>query len=194
MKILTTDKFWKIIKKSQGRFSKAPFRQHERLVRLLTKLSVREIIMFDITFQYYMKMADTWEVQGAARVVRAGHDDEFFVSFRAWLITRGKKLYYKALRSPDTLAKTLKYTDDPEWQGFVHCAREAYHRKTGKKMPDDELFPGRSLKDAELPDHFPKLWKKFIRVDSRIRYVEDANVETAPVEDPDSEPKELPPA
>lgn len=132
--------------------------------------------MFDITFRYFMDLANTWEIQGAARVVHAEHDDVFFESFRAWLITRGKKLFYKSLKSPDTLAKHLKYTDDPEWRGFVHCAREAYHRKTGKKMPASELLPGRSLKDAELPDHFPKLWKKFIRVEERIRYVDEPKV------------------
>jgi hypothetical protein len=165
MKVLKSDKFWKIIKKAKSPSARSPQRRCEYLIRMLTKKSVREILMFDKTLQHYISMADTEEMRGAARVLKGDYSEEYYYNLRAWLVLRGEKRFFVSLSNPDTMASFLKYTDDPEWPGYGKCAQIAFHKKTGKPLESLQKTGQRKWSESELPDFFPKLWKKFVRVE-----------------------------
>lgn len=165
MKVLKSDKFWKIIKKAKSPSARTPQRRCEYLIRMLTKASVREILMFDKTLHHYISMADTEEMRGAAKVLKGNYDEEYYYNLRAWLVLRGEKRYFTSVSNPDVMASFLKYTDDPEWPGYGKCARIAFHKKTGKTIEAIEQAAKRNWTESELPDVFPKLWKKFVRVE-----------------------------
>jgi hypothetical protein len=165
IKNLSEARFWKLLKKSKSVSARSPQLQYDRLVKLLSKKSVREIVMFERLFKHLIAMADLPELRGAAQVVKAEVDEKYFLNFRAWLVLRGKKSYYQVLKNPDFLAKVLKYTDDPEWPGYLHCAEDAYKRKTGKPLSEYQKVASRPWKESELPDRFPRLWKKFTEIE-----------------------------
>ncbi len=165
MKVLKSDKFWKLIKKAKSPSARSPQRRCELLMRQLARKSVREIMMFEKTLQHYISMADTEEMRGATQVIKGDYDEEYYYNLRAWLVLRGEKRYFLSVSRPDYMASFLKYTDDPEWKGYGQCAKIAFHKKTGKTIDEIEKIPPRKWREAELPDHFPKLWKKFVRVE-----------------------------
>lgn len=120
-----------------------------------------DIVMFDCIFSHYMNLANTWELRAAATILNPELDDAFFADFRGWLITRGKKTYYRVLKNPERLTKHVKLQDPMDWVGFGACALEAYGRKTGRELSSPEAIKGRKWQHSELPGIFPRLWKHF---------------------------------
>ncbi|MCB0838059.1 MAG: DUF4240 domain-containing protein [Bacteroidetes bacterium] len=156
-------KFWKIIKSSQSVFAKRPDRHQERLIRLLSKRKVEEIIMFDVIFSHYMNLANTWEMRAAAHIITDKFSEEFFSDFRGWLISRGKKTFFRVMKKPDILVKYVSLRDEMDWVGYEACALEAYERKTGHELPPANGIKGKKWEEADLPGMLPKLWRKFRR-------------------------------
>ncbi|WNJ21466.1 DUF4240 domain-containing protein [Pontibacter sp. G13] len=159
---MTEKQFWKIIKKSHGMFTKQPEKHQLRLIRLLTKLPAKDIIAFDGHFSRFMDMANHWDLRGAAAIIYGNDSQEFFSDFRGWLITRGKKPYYRVLRQPEYVRKLVKPYHSLDWVGFDAVSLEAYEQKTGKPLPAPNLIKGRVWKEADLPQLYPNLWKAFV--------------------------------
>ena len=156
-------KFWKIIKSSRSVFAKSADRHQERLIRILSKKKVEDIIMFDVIFSHYMNMANTWEMRAAAHIIVEEFTEEYFSDFRGWLITRGRKTFFQILKRPDSLAKVISLRDDMDWVGYEACALEAYERKTGHELPPANGIKGKKWESADLPSMMPRLWRKFRR-------------------------------
>ena len=159
---MTERKFWKIIKKSRSPLAKSPEKHQSRLTRILRKKKVQEIIMFDCFFAHYMNISNTWELRAAATILNDKCDDEFFADFRGWLISRGRKTFYRILRNPEKLTKIVRVNDPMDWVGYGACALEAYERKTGKELPPPTAIKGMKWQEEDLPVKFPRLWKKYV--------------------------------
>lgn len=164
-RMLREKDFWRIIKKSRTLLSRTPDAQQQRLIRLLTKRSLPEIITFDRMYQYFMGLANTWDLRAAAQIVCGDAHDQAFVDFRGWLVSRGKKHYYRVLEDPEHLEDLIPVGDPCDWHGFDFCAVEAYEQITGIPLADASATVGQKWEEADLPALYPALWKKYVVVE-----------------------------
>ena len=165
--------FWKLVAASRRDSGGDLDEQVEALYRRLLKLSPAAIVRFQEIFDDFMRRAYRWDLWGAAYIIGGGCSDDGFLDFRAWLISRGQKVYENALRDPESLVRVVREEDeDCQYEGFQYAASRAWQEKTGKGVYD---FPRKRLKrDPEKPAGkewaeegddlrrwFPKLCKKF---------------------------------
>jgi Protein of unknown function (DUF4240) len=117
-----------------------------------------------------MTNAYRWDLWGAAYVIGGGCSDDGFIDFRSWLVAQGPKIYGDALKDPETLAKVVSEDLDGQIEGFQYIASQVWEEKTGKDAseyppgdggPRDEPA-GENWSEDDLPELFPKLWKKFV--------------------------------
>ena len=169
---MNKDEFWKLIDSSRKKSKGDLDEQVDILRRQLQQLEASEIVQFDKIFRKYWARAYTWDLWGAAYIIGGGCSDDGFLDFRAWLISKGEKVYESALKDPESLLKVVKEEDDDcQFEGLQYVASEAWEAKTGKGMndfPDCGVFHGDepagkrwSEEDDSLERRFPKLWKKF---------------------------------
>ena len=69
----------------------------------LEKLRPEDIVSFDVHYDALRFRAYRKELWGAAYLMNGGCSDDGFEYFRAWLISRGKKVYEQVLSDPDSL-------------------------------------------------------------------------------------------
>ena len=86
------DKFWQIVKRA-AESDHDPDAHAEVLRAELRKLSLQEIISFEVAFRRYLNEAYTWDLWGAAYVIHGGCSDDGFEYFRRWLVSRGRDVY-----------------------------------------------------------------------------------------------------
>lgn len=129
-------RFWNIIE-SGGRAARSdPERQLAAVREQLRGLSPAELVEFHSLFNRKMSEAYTWDLWGAAYLINGGCSDDGFAYFRAWLISRGRRVYSAALRDPDSLAAVVDASrDDHEFEDLWGIAQEAYQDATGEAMP-----------------------------------------------------------
>ena len=71
----------------------------------LLQLPLREILDYHNLLTLYMDLADIPDLDAAATIINDGISDDGFTDFRAWLVSRGRDVYAKALKDADSLAK-----------------------------------------------------------------------------------------
>jgi hypothetical protein len=167
---MTDDQFWKLID-STRRIAKGDPNAHiEALTAALAELPEAEIIAFDDHFAEHWNRAYTWDLWGAAYIIGGGCSDDGFMDFRGWLISKGRKVYEAALQDAESLTRAVKEADeDCQVEGFQYAAPAAWERVTGKdnvdfpasRGPSPEAPAGAPWEDDDLPERFPKLWRKF---------------------------------
>jgi hypothetical protein len=165
-------RFWKIIDVSRKAAKGDLNAQIDALREQLQDLSPEEVVKFQKIFDEYWLRAYHWDLWGAAYIIGGGCSDDGFMDFRAWLISKGEKVYENALKDPETLVKAVKEEDeDCQFEGFQYVASQVWEEKTGKEM---NQFPRKKLKypqdprgkqwseeGDDLKHRFPKLCKKF---------------------------------
>ncbi len=176
--------FWQLIDASREHASGDLDDQVENLRARVEQLDPDEIIQFAERFAEYWSRAYTWELWGAAYIIGGGCSDDGFLDFRAWLISKGEKVYEKALKSPESLIDVVSVdaAEDCQFEGFQYVARQAWENKTRNRrgeFPVQELT--QSLEPAgerwdevgdDLERRFPKLWRKFaVPPPRRIRII-----------------------
>jgi hypothetical protein len=128
--------FWKIVEAGGTRARSDPDRQLAAVVGKLTRLPPDEIRDFHRVFNERLTVAYSWDLWGAAYLINGGCSDDGFHYFRAWLISRGRTVYEKAVENPDTLAGlTDPDRDDYEFEDLWGAALDAYRAVTGEDMP-----------------------------------------------------------
>jgi len=134
--IIDEERYWNIIKKSfHG--SKDYNGQRAILLNKLTELSPKEIIGFDLRTTKLLKDSYSSELWCAAYIIKGGCSDDGFEYFRCWLISKGKDVYYKAVKNPDSLSEIeKKLFSDYELEEFLYIPNEAFMQKTGKEIYD----------------------------------------------------------
>lgn len=124
-----------------------------------------------------------WDLWAVMYIIDGCSSDDLFMDFRHGIVARGKNVYENALKDPKSIGyiKGCEYLCDED---IVNAAGEAYFESGGKMEdrfitdevgenreyeeieddPDEEDFPdpaGEKWNVKDLPELYPKLWKKF---------------------------------
>ena len=124
---MTRDEFWAIIDK--GKSSEEP---ELILEQELKQLSPASIVDFQEHFDTLFDQAYAWPLWGAAYIIGGGCSDDGFIDFRYGLISRGKEVYEKALKDPDSLANI---GEEIENESFGYVAAQVYENQTETELP-----------------------------------------------------------
>lgn len=95
------DRFWALI---EGTPAENPDVQAAALKTRLAALSPADLRAYELTFIGLANALTTDEHLGAAEVIMGAVSDDVFVSFRTWVVYRGRAVYEGFLREPDSLA------------------------------------------------------------------------------------------
>ena len=97
------DAFWRIV---DGARSNASCDEDflQRIEAHLWELEPDELMEFERQFEKTHTEACSWNLWGAAYLMKGGCSDDGFDYFRAWLMTQGRRTFEKAVKDPDTLA------------------------------------------------------------------------------------------
>lgn len=160
---MTIEDFWTIIDQARGAADGNDDDLLDELRSRLAKLPPAEIISFDVLYDALRFRAYRHELWGAAYLMNGGCSDDGFEYFRAWLISRGRKVYEAAMKDPDSLAAHVD-TESMchELEDFMRVADDAHEARTGKPMPNRKRdFPeltGQKWEEDQLESLYPKLW------------------------------------
>jgi Protein of unknown function (DUF4240) len=172
---MTPDRFWQIIEIA-SRSGNDPDAQLSALGSSLQKLTIEEIISFEVAFRQFLNNAYTWDLWGAAFVIHGGCSDDGFEYFRRWLVSKGRSVYEAALINPDSLAALQTHPGPDgvwEFEEFYYVAGGVFEEKGGdgdvREHSADEAGlggpgpTGEQFGDDEesLSKLYPKLWKRF---------------------------------
>jgi hypothetical protein len=165
--------FWQLIDVSREQAGGDLDEQVENLRARVEQLEPDDIVDFGNLFAEYWSRAYTWDLWGAAYIIGGGCSDDGFLDFRAWLISRGEKVYQEALKDPESLVDVVSVdaAEDCQFEGFQYVARQAWENKSRNRKGD---FPVQELTQPlepagerwaeegdDLEQRFPKLWRKF---------------------------------
>ncbi|OHD07951.1 MAG: polymerase [Spirochaetes bacterium GWD1_27_9] len=133
-KMMDENQFWEILKLSLENSSNLTD-QERYLIKYLSKLTPEEIIGFRLRTDkllYDSYISDLW---CAAYIINGGCSDDSFEYFRTWLISRGKEIYYTAIKNPDILIDYAE-EDECDFESFWYVAIEAFKIVTKKELYD----------------------------------------------------------
>src|SRR5215475_8300296 len=99
---MPADRFWQVIE--HARFAQDRDSHVKALRTALRKLSLEELISFEVAFRRYLNTAYTWDLWGAAYMINGGCSDDGFEYFRRWLVLQGKATHHAVVADPDVLA------------------------------------------------------------------------------------------
>ncbi len=91
----------------------------------LEAMGAPEIKKFQKYFLEKMNELYSWDVWALVYIVCKGCGDDGFDYFCAWVISKGQEVF-EAVR--DTQIDKLKdiFEEDPQFEGFIYVAKEAY--------------------------------------------------------------------
>lgn len=130
--LMGEDKFWEIISLSKA---DDPQDQLDNLVGQLSAMTTDDIFGFDYQLDKHLEKSYTSDLWAAAYIIFGGCSDDGFDYFRAWLISKGREVYEKALENPDSLLEVFSETDEsdfPENEEILYATLDAYEEATGK--------------------------------------------------------------
>jgi hypothetical protein len=127
--------YWSIIGGALKR-SKGQDEQEEYLVSRISKCSLIEIIGFQLRTDkllFDLYNPSTW---CAAYILNGGCSDDSFHYFRAWVISRGREVYYDTLKNPDSLVSEYNEDGEYDFEMFLSIASEIFMDKTDRELYD----------------------------------------------------------
>lgn len=166
---MTRDEFWMTIARVRLRAGDRPNRLCDALRHELESGMPSDVAAFAGHFDDCLAEADTWELRGAAQILRDGGTDDDFDAFRSWLISHGEAPFERVLRNVDAMIDLeigINPSEDCFLREFARVAHDVYEEMTGEAMarnsdfmPDDPS--GVAWERHDLPKRFPKLWARF---------------------------------
>jgi hypothetical protein len=158
---MNTARFWRILDETGSSGT-----SDEALRQLLTPLSARQIAAFNRHFFSMLRRAYRRDLWGAAYLMLGGCSDDAFRDFRAELIGRGRVVFERVLKDPDSLADD--HTDIEGDESLPSVANDVYFEKVGHDLP---TMKGESKQPAgkpwnfddqkELRSRYPRLYRRF---------------------------------
>lgn len=158
-RMMEEDFFWNLIERS---IENSPDQENQAkfLHTELKQLTPAEIIGFRLRTDKLLYDTYSSEMWCAAYIMNGGCSDDCFEYFRLWVISRGKKTYYKAKENPDSLISEVDTTlDYYEFEPFWYIPLEAFKQKTGYELYDyidNEKF---TTREGNYP-HFEFTWQE----------------------------------
>ena len=101
------------------------------LVDALAKSPKNDILEFGAQLGALMDRSYRGDLWGAAYLANGGCSDDGFDYFRAWLVSRGKKVFEAALADPDSIVDAVG-EGEVELEELLYAAPRAWEKKTGK--------------------------------------------------------------
>ena len=163
--------FWRLVARPAAENPDAdPEDWADAVTEALADRPPADSVAFDRHLTAAMDRGYTWDLWGAAYLIRGGCGDDGFGYFRRWLIAQGRERFEAALADPDSLADVPGLTEDDgegvECEGLRSAAFAAYERATGEELPADpartgppELGAGWDFDDdAGMRRRYPRLW------------------------------------
>ena len=159
------NQFWNIIEHAKQRHPDDSEAQANAVCDSLKELPADEIIAFDKIYDEFRFNAYSWDLWGAAFAINGGCSDDGFEYFRAWLISRGREVYERALADPDSLADEFDpSSDEHELESLFYAPLYAYEASVGEPMPQRERnFPelkGKEWDESDLDARYPRITAK----------------------------------
>jgi hypothetical protein len=146
------DDFWALIDESRRGCADDPDEQAWSLAELLEARPPEEVAAFRRLYDQQLARAARWDLWGAGYVINGGMGDDSFGCFCHWLISRGRRVFERALADPDSLADVPEAVED--------CiAAERLGEIAGAAAAPRDL-DGEDWQEDDLPERFPRLWAK----------------------------------
>ena len=161
--------FWSIVDSTTH--AKTKEEQCEALNEALSGLMADEIISFQANFDQVVDKAFAWNLWSAAQLIAGKCSNEEFLDFRAWLVSKGCKVYESALQDADSLAEIIAEDENCFFDAILYVPFEAWSEKTGKgidEFPEShseqpEEPDGQEWPEEEVKSKLPQLAKRFVR-------------------------------
>ncbi|MDX2137061.1 MAG: DUF4240 domain-containing protein [Chloroflexota bacterium] len=172
--MMTEDEFWALIDEAREASGDKDHPMVDFLVDRLVAIGVKAVQDFDYWYHGFEARAYRFNLWDTCYLLNCSCSDDGFSDFRAWLISRGRDVYLRALDDPEILIDHLT-TEDQAYGSLWVVSIEAC-KKLGVKFPDIIDRPtvireveGKSILegfkeseyDAVLKEHFPVLFAKF---------------------------------
>jgi hypothetical protein len=170
---MDTDHFWSLVEESRKGFRSDPVegnmdRQLEALDSSLSLLSSEKVLEFRNIMDELLVKAFTWELWGTAYLVgERCCSEDWFLYFRAWLISMGRHVFEQAVASPNSLADSVfgSSIEDVFFEQFLYVANDVLERMIGeipkarREWPD---APGGNewQTETDLRLTLPNLWRR----------------------------------
>ncbi|MDR3353815.1 MAG: DUF4240 domain-containing protein [Synergistaceae bacterium] len=139
-------RFWTIIEASNN---------GRNLEAELCKLSEEEIMGYRYWWIHFHKLSYNQSLWAVAYTVLGGCSDDGFDYFRYWLITRGRDVFYEALRNADSLCGVFELLADdeyPEWEDVAYIPKDVFEQKFGKDFYSEEDTYDFEFDSEHLPE------------------------------------------
>ena len=134
--MLNEEQYWNLVDNSL-QLTQDQDKQGQYLVSEIKKLSLQEMIGFNLRTAHLLNDMYTSEMWCAGYIMNNGCTDDGFEYFRCWIISRGKEVYYKAKANPDYLVnEVVAGCDLYEFELFGVAADEAFEETTGEELLD----------------------------------------------------------
>ncbi len=150
---LSESTFWEIIHKSLKNSTNQE-EQLEVITNELEKLSISDIIGFKLCFDLLLNKSYTSELWCAAYLMNEGCSDDTFDYFRSWLISRGEKTYYEAVKNPDKLIDEVSSDIEIyEFEDLDYVPNTVFENKTELEIHDyinDDFYKHNNRPEIEF--------------------------------------------
>jgi hypothetical protein len=162
---MNVEEFWDLIDNTRKNSFGDPIRQAELLTNSLVSMSESDILDYYEILRDIMDDAYIGELLDVAYILGCGCGDDGFMDFRAWLISRGKATFERALQDPESLGELVEVGQQTQVFDLLHAPLAAYEQKTGHAMPPALRSPpelkGHSVEESLKLARFPRLTQKF---------------------------------
>lgn len=166
---MNSDMFWELIEKAKQEANGSVEKQTTILTDVLADFKLKDIIEFQTI--YVQKEAEAYNLPllwEACDFITCVGGEQNFLNFLAWLISRGKDVFTRALENPDSLHEILdtKTRADASYELFSYVAARAYKVKTGEPpatfpSPSAATPHGKGLDaNRSIQEAFPNLYSK----------------------------------
>lgn len=165
---MNSEMFWELIDRAKQESNGSIEKQTAILIDILSGFELKDIIEFRALYVQKQNEAYHQLLWEACEFITCAGGEQNFLDFRAWLISRGKAVFTKALENPDSLHEILdaENREDASYELFSYVAAEAYRAKTGGKQapfggPYAGTPHGKGLDATQtIQEVFPKLYSK----------------------------------
>jgi hypothetical protein len=159
--------FWNILEKYQKR-AKGSYKNQLGLIKdYLLEKDEPFILGFYITYLNLINKNSNFRLIAAFQIIVTSVEFSDYHNFISWLVTRGQVLFYNSVNNPEIICNIE--IKDIVGDNLENVIMDCYGLKFDKMFPTiiDLNFPeieGDEIPMERIPDEFPLLWNKFIRI------------------------------
>ena len=144
----------------------------QHFVTELTDLDADSIASAWLRHHELLNEAYSWQLWGAAHLLKGGCGTDSFEYFRNWLILQGREAFDAVIDNPDALVDLIPagaiHASDFSCEELSYAPHEAYEQATGEQMADHRDAPDQPdlgeefdfADDDEMARRYPRLFAR----------------------------------